>query len=407
MKIKIVFEIGLIGDLHHSQAGLYRVADELLKRFTKNPDMDLRYSLYAHSSSKTSTPDIEAILKEKGSILKGVNTRKRIAFLPFRKEKLFKFIYKQFGITNYKIVDNCELKDAQIYHSPYFPIPEKLQKHTELKKVVTVHDLIPFLFPHLNSDKNLMEEIFESIGSDGFVICVSESTKKDLLKLVPFINPAHVYVSLLAASAEKFFVCEDEANLKKLQLKYNLPERYFLGLSTLEPRKNIDHVIKSFVQTITENNIDDLSLVLVGSNGWDYDNIFKAYENCEKLKCKIIFTGRIPDDELATVYSNAEAFFYMSFYEGFGLPVLEAMQCGVPVVVSDNSSLPEVVGDSGILLDAKDEFGLRKTMLDLYQNEALRRELSEKSLKRAKQFSWEKTVNTHLTIYKHILNSET
>lgn len=407
MKIKIVFEIGLIGDLHRSQAGLYRVADELLKRFSKNNELDLRYSLYAHSSSKTNTKDIEAILKEKGSILKGVNTRKRRTFLPFRKEKLFKFIYKKFGITDYKIVDKHELKEAQIYHSPYFPIPTNLKKYTALKKVITVHDLIPFLFPHLNSDKNLMEEIFESIGSDGFVICVSQNTKNDLLKLVPQINPAHVYVSLLAASVEKFFVCEDQEKLKKLQLNYNLPERYFLGLSTLEPRKNIDHVIKSFVKTITENNIEDLGLVLVGSKGWDYGNIFKAYENSEKLKSKIIFTGRIPDDELATIYSNAEAFFYMSFYEGFGLPVLEAMQCGVPVVVADNSSLPEVVGDSGILLDAKDEFGLSKTMLDLYQNEALRRELSEKSLKRAKNFSWEKTVDRHLTIYKHILNSET
>ena len=406
MKIKLVFEIGVIGDFHHSQAGLYRVADELLKQFSTNKEVELHYSLFAHFRSKTTTKDVERILNAKEINIRSVNSRKRILFLPFRKEKLFKFLYKKLGISDYVINENSILNKAQIYHTPYYPIPKELNKYKNLKKVITVHDLIPIIFPNYNSDKILMDEIFESISSDDYVICVSENTKKDLLEIVPKINPNNVFVSLLAASPKIFHVCEDKEKFRDLQQKYHLPNKYFLGLSTLEPRKNIDHVINCFVRTITENNIDDLSLVLVGSKGWDYEKIFEAHENSEKLKAKILILGRVPDEDLATIYSNASAFFYMSFYEGFGLPPLEAMQCGVPVVVSNNSSLPEVVGDAGILLNPTDKNMLCQTMFELYKNKELRAKLSKKSLAKSKEFSWQKTMNQHLAIYKKILNTE-
>ena len=404
MKIKLAFEIGLIGDLHKNQAGLYRVADELLRGFNNSPEIELFYSLFAHQRSKTTSKEIEEILAEKNLEIKPTNQRKRIEFLPFRKEKLFKYFYKKWDIGDYKIKNFNTLNEVQIYHTPYFPIPKNINKLPNIKKVVTVHDLIPLIFPNYNTDKILINEIFDSIGSEGFIISVSESTKKDILQYYPEINPNRIFVSLLAADPEKFYVCKNIEKRKTIQEKYNLPNRYFLGLSTLEPRKNIDHVIRCFIQLIKENNIDDLSLVLVGSKGWQYEKIFEAYEDSESLKEKIIITGRIPDEDLASVYSNAEAFFYMSIYEGFGLPPLEAMQCGVPTVVSNNSSLPEVVGDAGILLDAKDKVGLYNTMFALYSNENLRKEYSEKSLKHSQKFSWEKTVAEHINIYKKILN---
>jgi len=405
-RLKIIFETGIIGDLHKNQAGLYRVADELLKGLYYNKEIDLYYSIYAHNRSKSTTKEIEEILSEKEYKLEAANIRHRRKFLAFRKEKLFKYIYKKFDIFDYKIKNLSILKEAQIYHSPYYPIPNVLKKFPNIKKIVTIHDLIPFIFPNYNSDKILMEEIIASIiENEACVICVSESTKNDIIRLVPQINPDKIFVSLLAADPQKFYISKEVNQFSEIQKKFNLPDRYFLGLSTLEPRKNIDHVIRCFVKTITENNIDDMSLVLVGSKGWDYDKIFEEYENAEKFKSKIIITGRVPDEDLASIYSNADAFFYMSLYEGFGLPPLEAMQCGVPTVVSNNSSLPEVVGDAGFLLNPKDEKALSEIMFKLYENEDLRKEYSQKALKQAKKFSWENTLSQHIEIYKKVLNS--
>lgn len=403
-KIKVVFETGLIGDLHYNQAGLYRVADELFKRFYKNDEIDLFYAVFAHKRSKTTTYDIEKIFAEKNYNISPVNSRKRIKFLPFRKEKLFKFFYKKLNIEDYRIINFKELNQVEIYHSIYYPVPKILTKYPNLKKVVTIHDLIPFIFPNYNSDKILMEEIIRNVEKDGYVICVSECTKRDLIKFAPQINPNNIFVSLLAADPKKFYVCKSPEKLSCISSKYNFPQRYFLGLSTLEPRKNIDHVIKCFIKFVKEHDIQDLSLVLVGSKGWDFDNIFKEYDAAQDLKDKIIITGRIPDEDLATIYSNAEAFFYMSFYEGFGLPPLEAMQCGTATVVSNVSSLPEVVGDAGVLLDPKNQAQLIEEMWKLYSDEDYRNDLGNRALERSKCFSWDKTVAEHINIYKKILH---
>ena len=159
------------------------------------------------------------------------------------------------------------------------------------------------------------------------------------------------------------------------------------------------------LKMVKENEVYELSLVLVGSMGWDYDKIFKEYENAHEFKDKIIITGRVPDEELASLYSNAHSFYYMSLYEGFGLPPLEAMQCGLATVTSNTSSLPEVVGDAGIMLDPTDETALIQTMKELYYDEELRKSYANKGLERSKNFSWEKCVKEHIEIYKRIVNS--
>ncbi len=212
-----------------------------------------------------------------------------------------------------------------------------------------------------------------------------------------------VFVSRLAASPEIFYPSVSKERNDLVRKKYNLPEKYILSLSTLEPRKNIDHLIRSFITAITKYNIHDLNLVLVGAKGWQYDKIFEEYENARDLKEKIIITGRIPDEDLAPVYSQANSFYYMSFYEGFGLPPLEAMQCGIATVTSNTSSLPEVVGDAGILLDPKDGNALSEVIWKLYHDDEYRSDYAQKAVERAKEFSWEKTVEEHINIYNKIL----
>lgn len=406
MKIKVIFDFEVIGkDYKINQTGIFRVAYELLKQLMLRNEIEVMASVFNFNNDKEITAKIGRFTEDHQMNFEQVNRISRVKFLPFRKEKLFRLLYRKLGISNYKISFTKAIAEAQIYHSLYFPLHPSIQKYNHLRKIITVHDLIPILFPEYNDNTKLLKDAIKSIGKQNYAVCVSENTRRDLLKYAPELDPEKVFVALLAASPEIFYVCRDGEKFKEIQNKYALPNRYVLSLSTLEPRKNIQHVIKCFVKTITENNIDDLSLVLVGSKGWDYGKIFEEYEKHPHLKDKIIITGRISDEDLAAVYSNAEAFLYMSLYEGFGLPPLEAMQCGTPTVVSNVSSLPEVVGNAGFLVDPQDDKALVAQMLELYNNPALREEYSKRGLEQARKFSWEITADQHLEIYKKILSS--
>ncbi|WP_159479337.1 glycosyltransferase family 4 protein [Chryseobacterium sp. 18068] len=405
--MKVILDADVIADFYKdNRTGIFRVTYELFRQLSENDAIE---TLYAHLSlfnHQTSTKELDDFFSKNAIKINGANHRGKRKFLPLRKEKLFKFLYQKLGVSEFKNTFYKNVfEEADIFHSFYYPINQEVKKYSNLKRVVTIHDLIPVLFPNLHYTSNFIEEIIASIGKDDYAICVSENTKKDLIKYAPHINPDHVFVSLLAASKSLFYVCENVEKFNSIKERYNLPDKYFLSVGTLEPRKNTDFVIRSFLKFIKENQIDDLSLVLVGTKGWDYDKIFEEYNNANELKDKILFTGRVPDEDLASLYSHAHSFYYLSLYEGFGLPPLEAMQCGVATVTSNTSSLPEVVGDAGIMLNPKDEILLRKTMYDLYNDDLLRQKYAQKGLERAKLFSWEKSANDLVAIYEKINKS--
>lgn len=407
MSIKVILDADVIADFYKdNRTGIFRVAVELFKKMTENARIETFYSHLSLFHNDTSTEELNQFFIENSINIRASNSRVKKKFLPFRKEKPFRYLYRKLGIYNYyNTKDENIFKNAEIFHSFYYPTNHEIGKYPNLKRVITIHDLIPILFPDLHFTSSLIKNIIESIGKDGFAICVSENTKKDLLAYAPHINPKNVFVSLLAASTEHFYVCTDDEKFSIIKKKYNLPDKYFLSVGTLEPRKNVDHVIRTFLKVIKENNINDLGLVLVGAKGWDYDKIFNEYENAQELKSKIIITGRVPDEDLASLYSHAHSFYYMSLYEGFGLPPLEAMQCGVATVTSNTSSLPEVVGDGAIMLNPKDVESLSTVMLNLYTDDDLRSFYSKKGLQRSKMFSWEKCADQHAEIYKIINNS--
>jgi glycosyltransferase involved in cell wall biosynthesis len=237
------------------------------------------------------------------------------------------------------------------------------------------------------------------------VICISESTKNDLCNYSSKIDPAKVFVTHLAAEPSMFYQCKDFNKINSVRNKYKIPEgSYMLGLSTLEPRKNLDHIIRCFAQVIQETKIQDLSLVLVGNPGWNYGKILEEISNHKLLANRVIVTGRVADEDLAALYSGAIVFIYPSFCEGFGLPPLEAMQCGIPVITSNTSSLPEVVGDAGIMLDPTNTDGLCQSMLEIYNKPSLREAMSLKSLEQAKKFSWDKCTKETIAAYKTALS---
>ena len=298
-------------------------------------------------------------------------------------------------------LDTQTLAQANVFHSSFYQIPTQIKNAPRLRRFITVYDMIPVLYPqYFNNDPDHpLHEILASLGPEDYVIAISEATKNDVCSYLK-VDPARVFVTPLAADPKTFYPCEDVGRQKQVRARYGIPDApYVLTLSTLEPRKNMDHVIRCFAQVAQEGSLKGVNLVLAGSKGWDYERIFGAMEEAKSLEGRIIWAGRVADEDLAALYSGAMAFTYMSHYEGFGLPPLEAMQCGVPVITSNTSSLPEVVGEAGITLAPDDADGLCQAMLDIGQRPALRAEMRCKSLARAAQFSWQRCAQDTIDAY--------
>jgi glycosyltransferase involved in cell wall biosynthesis len=174
-----------------------------------------------------------------------------------------------------------------------------------------------------------------------------------------------------------------------------------LFVSTIEPRKNIIALISAFNQLKQKHKIDQ-HLILIGQKGWKYEKIFAEIER-SPWKDHIHHLNYLSDEEVALFYSKADVFVYPSHYEGFGLPVLEAMTLGAPVVTSHTSSLPEVAGDAALLIDPNDASHLAEAMLRVISDSQLRQELIEKGKNRSKLFSWEKTAQATLQVYRDLM----
>lgn len=291
-----------------------------------------------------------------------------------------------------------------IFHSPYFSIPKIIRKKKKKVKFLTVYDLIPILYPQYFNRRKVdqVKKALNSLSPSDFVICISQSTKNDFCNLFKF-DPSRVFVIPLAASGS-FSPCKDLKLIREVKNKYGIPSGpYILSVGTLDPRKNTKHLIFSFQRIIEQEKIRDLNLVLVGAKSCFHEKLF-AQLNSHGLEKRIILTGFVPDQDLTPLYSGALVFVYPSLYEGFGLPPLEAMQCGVPVITSNTSSLPEVVGDAGIMTDPNDSDAICHHILKIYRSPTLRQELANKSLEQAKKFSWEKCSGQTIDAYKKALN---
>lgn len=293
------------------------------------------------------------------------------------------------------------LANSDVFHSTFYPLSGDWPG---VPKVITIYDLITLKFPHYFTERHrrYMQDVYDSLGEAEGLIAISESTKSDLCEYLG-ISPERVTVTPLAAS-DQFRPCLDERKIAQVRAQYQVPDgAYLLSLCTLEPRKNIDSAIRAYIALFREQSLGDLSLVLVGTRGWDFDRIFDEIDGAGELRERIIVTGFVPDDHLAPLYSGALAFVYPSYYEGFGLPPLEAMQCGTPVITSNTSSLPEVVGDAGIMVDPDDTDALSQAILDLYRDSGLRQSLSKRGLARAERFSWSNCAKATMGAYRKAL----
>ncbi len=430
--MKVLYDTSLLGastGAYGFKSGLFRVTETLASELVNLPECEVTFgagvSLEIWSNSQKYL-ESHALLKEVPFVSNTeVNIARRKLYdlteksinvfhkLGWRKTKKIRESLLDLWAYNFQALSIEGLQKQDIYHSLYHVIPQRVKKVKTLSRFLTVHDIIPIIYPHFfGLDKNFtkakktynLKESLDSLDRDDWLICVSHSTKSDLCNhLGNKIDEQKVFVTHLAAS-DLFYPCTNQQKVAAVKKKYAIPDApYILSLSTLEPRKNIEQTIRCFARLVEQEKISDLHLVLAGKKGWNYDDIFQEISNNPKIKERVICTNYVADEDLAALYSSALVFVYPSFYEGFGLPPLEAMQCGTPVITSNTSSLPEVVGEAGIMVDPHDEDELCQQMLKVYNNSLFRDSLAIKAKERAKKFSWSKCAQETIDAYKYAM----
>ena len=268
-------------------------------------------------------------------------------------------------------------------------------------RVITViHDLAFLKYPMFVEAKNLKRlKIFvpKAIEKSQIIVAISKATKQDLIKAYG-IRPDRIEVVYCAVDRMVYKPTEITRVVKS---RYNLPEKYMLYLGNIEPRKNILGIISAY-EKLPKKITQRYKLVLAGGKGWN-DIAIKDKINNSPLRKDIILTGYVEQKDIPAVYSAATVFLFPSFYEGFGLPIIESMACGTPVITADNSSLREVGGDAALYVRTGDDEQLSKKITELVEDKKLRDYLATKGQERANLFSWEKSSDAMLKVISKAL----
>jgi glycosyltransferase involved in cell wall biosynthesis len=288
------------------------------------------------------------------------------------------------------------LSPLDVLHSPDFIPPFRRR----CRSIITIHDLAFLLYPQFltRSSARYYGQIDQAVRHTDHIIAVSESTRRDIVRLLGV--PEQMITVVYEAPRQQFHQLTDVDPRPRLQKRFGLERDFVLFVGTIEPRKNIPTLLSAFQQVLHHYH-PDVDLVLAGAPGWLTDDVYGLVGRLG-LTGRAHFLGRVSDEELLWLYNQARMLVMPSFYEGFGLPTLEAMACGCPVIVANVSSLPEVVGDAGLLFDPLDADALTVAIWRLLSDPTLRRELIEKGLKRSACFSWERAARETLDLYRRV-----
>lgn len=289
------------------------------------------------------------------------------------------------------------LPGVRLFHATEHLLP----KLTRARSVFTLHDAAYLLFPEHHLPRNriyLRTMMPRFLRRADRIIAVSEHTRRDALRLYG-LDPEKVVVIPEGVEA-RFRADVAPEVVGEVRRRYGLPERFILSVGTIEPRKNYPTLAEAYA-TLRERH-PDVGLVIAGGRGWLDEPFFERVRSLG-LDGHVVFTGHVPDDDMPGLLNAAEVFAFPSEFEGFGLPPLEAMACGVPVVSSNAASLPEVVGDAGVLVAPKDVRGWVAAIDRLLGDAPLRGGFGARGLARSRRFSWDTAAERTLEVYRSVL----
>ena len=301
-------------------------------------------------------------------------------------------------------------KKPDLIFSPTHYIP----RFSPVKRVVTIFDLSFLHFPEMFERGDLYKlknwTKYSAQTSD-HIITISNFSKLDIVKQY-FVSKNKITVSYPGFNSEVYKVIKDIKKISAAQKKYKTGQNYIIYIGTIQPRKNLVRLIEAFAKLAEEKFgelRDQLKLVIVGKttgpgkSGWMYEDILQRPKQLQ-IEDKVIFTGFVPTEDLVFLLNGSRAFVLPSLWEGFGIPVVDAMACGVPVVVSNISSLPEVVGDAGLLFDPYSKDQIEQAIRMILTDKKLANKLINLCLERSKKFSWEKMAKDVLKVFKGVAN---
>ena len=281
-----------------------------------------------------------------------------------------------------------------VLHSPDFIPPHR----PSCRSVITVHDLAFLLYPHFLTKESARYygHIDEAVRWTDHIIAVSQSTRRDTIQ---HLGVPEDKITVVHEAANPIFRPIDRQQARdQVRDRHGVDAPFVLFVSTIEPRKNVPTLLRAIWQLV-ECYKEQVHLVLAGGKGWLFEDAFAVVDELD-LDDRVHFVGRVTSEELLSLYNAAELLAHPAFYEGFGLPPLEAMACGLPVVVSNVASLPEVVGDAGLLIDPHDVDELTVAMWRMLNDPDLRQEMIGKGHRQAARFSWERAARETLEIYR-------
>lgn len=285
---------------------------------------------------------------------------------------------------------------VDIFHGLFSRLPLRLP----VPGVLTVHDLSGYNMPRLHKKwthmTNLMYPAF--VRKAAGIVAVSRATAREIEKSFPGASSKVTVIP--EAAPPEYAEVKDREKLRRIRKKLGLPERFILFLGTIEPRKNLTRLLAAYMAAAPSI---PHSLVISGSVGWKTGELFRELKNSD-VRDRVKLTGFVDSRNIPALMTLADIFVFPSLYEGFGLPILEAMACGTPVVTSNVSSMPEVAGDAAILVDPLSTDSIAEGLKELALDRNKREDLRGKGLRRAAEFSWEDTAEKTLQVYRDILS---
>ncbi len=287
--------------------------------------------------------------------------------------------------------------NADIIFNTKFSIPLL----TRCKTMMVFHGSEWFVYPQFyNKIDILYNKLLLPIYSKkaAAISCVSKVTADDMAKFTG-INPNKLHV-IHSSIGGHFAAVEDQQDREKFKLKYKLPDKYILFVGKIYPGKNFSNILRAF-RKIKDNLGEDIKLVSVGDMRWDYDEEMALVTELG-LKDEIQFTGWVEQEDLPAIYSLADLFLFPSYYEGFGIPILEAMACGCPVVTASTGACPEIAGGAALLVEPDDPDDISSAVLKLINDKELQHKLIHRGYERIKAFSWDKAAQQTIKVFEEV-----